>query len=79
MSAATSAAVGASALAYVVHQPQVVAIPGASSVEQVEANAAAADVVLADDEYDALRAAAGAFRPLTGAAAVPKLLAARRR
>ncbi|HYJ74332.1 MAG TPA: aldo/keto reductase [Kineosporiaceae bacterium] len=67
------------ALAYVVHQPQVVAIPGASSVEQVEANAAAADVVLADDEYDALRAAAGAFRPLTGAAAVPKLLAARRR
>ena len=46
------------ALAYVVHHPNVVAIPGASSAEQVEANAAAADVVLADDEYEALRTAA---------------------
>jgi aryl-alcohol dehydrogenase-like predicted oxidoreductase len=67
------------ALAYVVHHPQVVAIPGASSAEQVEANAAAADVVLADGEYDALRSAAQAFRPITGAAAAPKLLRALRR
>ena len=67
------------ALAYVIHQPQVVAIPGASGVEQVEANAAAAEVALADDEYDALRSAARAFRPIGGAAAVPKLLAAMRR
>src|SRR4051795_4859099 len=67
------------ALAYVVHHPQVVAIPGASSAEQVEANAAAADVVLAADEYAALRSAAQAFRPLTGAAAVPKLLSGRLR
>src|SRR4051794_39230866 len=36
------------ALAYVVHHPQVVAIPGASSLEQVEANAAAGDLVFAD-------------------------------
>ena len=43
------------ALAYLVHHPQVVAIPGASSVEQVEANAAAGDLVLAADEYEALR------------------------
>jgi aryl-alcohol dehydrogenase-like predicted oxidoreductase len=65
------------ALAYVVHHPQAVAIPGASGADQVEANAAAADVVLADDEYAALRSAAQAFRPLTGAAAVPRLLSAR--
>jgi aryl-alcohol dehydrogenase-like predicted oxidoreductase len=66
------------ALAYVVQHPQVVAIPGASGVEQVEANAAAADLVLADDEYDTLRSAARAFRPRGGAAAVPRLLLRRR-
>jgi aryl-alcohol dehydrogenase-like predicted oxidoreductase len=65
------------ALAYVVHHPYVVAIPGASSEEQVEANAAAGDVVLADDEYEALRSAAAAFRPVIGARAVPKLLSGR--
>ena len=65
-------------LAYVVHRPEVVAIPGASSAEQVEANAAAADILLADDEYTALRAAAAAFRPITGLKALPKLLSARR-
>jgi aryl-alcohol dehydrogenase-like predicted oxidoreductase len=67
------------ALAYVVHLPQVVAIPGASSVEQVEANAAAADVELAADEYEALQKAAHGFRPLTGAVAIPKLLSGLRR
>ena len=67
------------ALAYVVRQPEVVAIPGASTVAQVEANAAAADIVLADGEAEALRSAARAFRPVTGVAAVPKLLAGLRR
>ena len=67
------------ALAYVVHQPYVVAIPGASSEQQVEANAAAADLELATDEYEALRAAAAAFRPLTGVRAVPGLLRGRLR
>src|SRR3954453_24218795 len=67
------------ALAYVVHHPSVVAIPGASSVEQVEANAAAADVVLADNEYEALRQAAARFDPVSGARSLPKLLAARAR
>jgi aryl-alcohol dehydrogenase-like predicted oxidoreductase len=62
------------ALAYVVHHPWVVAIPGASSVEQVEANAAAGDIVLADDEYAALAAAARAFSPLTGLGAAPRLV-----
>lgn len=66
------------ALAWVVHPPNVIAIPGASSVEQVESNAAAADIRLTDDEYSALTSAAEAFHPVTGARAIPKLLAARR-
>ena len=43
--------------------PQVVVIPGASSVEQLEFNAAAADLDLTDDEHAALTAAARAFTP----------------
>lgn len=66
------------ALAWLVHHPNVVAIPGASSVAQVESNAAAAAIRLADDEHAALTAAAAAFRPLTGAAALPGLVRARR-
>jgi aryl-alcohol dehydrogenase-like predicted oxidoreductase len=65
------------ALAYVLRHPNVVAIPGASGVEQVERNAAAAEIDLADDEYAALVTAAHAFRPVTGLAAVPKLIRAR--
>lgn len=42
------------ALAWVIHSPAVTAIPGASSVEQVESNAAAAEINLADGEYQAL-------------------------
>jgi aryl-alcohol dehydrogenase-like predicted oxidoreductase len=41
----------------------VVAIPGASSVEQLEFNVAAADVELSTESRDALTAAARAFRP----------------
>ncbi len=52
------------ALAWLIHQPNVVAIPGASSVAQVEANAAAADIDLADDEVAELTAQARAFQPL---------------
>ena len=66
------------ALAWVVHPPNVIAIPGASSVAQVESNVAAAGIRLADDEYAALTAAAEAFHPITGARAIPKLLGARR-
>ncbi|MFF3865617.1 aldo/keto reductase [Micromonospora sp. NPDC001898] len=65
------------ALAHLLRHPNVVAIPGASSVEQVERNAAAAEIDLADDEYAALAAAARAFRPVTGLAAVPMLIRAR--
>jgi aryl-alcohol dehydrogenase-like predicted oxidoreductase len=45
------------ALAWVIRHPAVAAIPGASSVEQVESNAAAAEINLSDDEDQALRAA----------------------
>jgi aryl-alcohol dehydrogenase-like predicted oxidoreductase len=65
------------ALAYVLRHPNVVAIPGASSVEQMERNAAAAEIDLTEDEYAALVNAARAFRPITGLAAVPKLLRSR--
>jgi aryl-alcohol dehydrogenase-like predicted oxidoreductase len=67
------------ALAWVVHHPNVVAIPGASSVAQLESNVAAADIRLTDAEYAALTAAAQAYQPLTGVPAIPKLVASRRR
>jgi aryl-alcohol dehydrogenase-like predicted oxidoreductase len=53
------------ALAWLVALPRVVVIPGASSVEQLENNAAAAAISLATDERAALTAAAQAFRPLS--------------
>ncbi|MGY2001945.1 aldo/keto reductase [Blastococcus sp. SYSU DS1024] len=55
------------ALAWLVAQPRVVVIPGASSVEQLEFNAAADDLELAEDEVAALTAAARAFTPVSGA------------
>jgi aryl-alcohol dehydrogenase-like predicted oxidoreductase len=58
------------ALAWVIHHPAVVAIPGASSVEQVESNAAAAEIELTDGEFQALTAASDRFRPVTGPAAL---------
>lgn len=61
------------ALAWLIRRPNVVVIPGASSVAQVEANAAAADLELADDEDAALRAAAEAFHPVTGIPAMSQL------
>lgn len=66
------------ALAYLIRNPSVVAIPGASGVEQMERNAAAADIELADDEYALLVREARAFTPVTGLAAAPKLVQARR-
>ena len=57
------------ALAWLVRRPNVVVIPGASSVEQAESNARAAEIELTDDEDAALTGASDAYRPL-GAAAV---------
>jgi aryl-alcohol dehydrogenase-like predicted oxidoreductase len=63
------------ALAWVIRRPNVVAIPGASSVAQLEANAAAADLTLSDDEDVRLTEAADRFRPRRGLAAVPEMVA----
>ena len=65
------------ALAWVIHRPAVVAIPGASSVGQLESNVAAADIDLTEAEYQVLRTAATRFRPVTGPAVLPGLLRAR--
>ena len=43
------------ALAWVIQHSVVAAIPGASSVEQLESNVAAAEIRLTDDEYQALQ------------------------
>lgn len=51
------------ALAWIIHQPAVVAIPGASSVRQLESNVAAAEIELADDEYQALHAVSARICP----------------
>jgi aryl-alcohol dehydrogenase-like predicted oxidoreductase len=53
------------ALAWLISLPNVVAIPGASSVEQLEFNVAAADIALSAQSRDALTAAARAFRPVS--------------
>src|SRR5436190_1412709 len=53
------------ALAWLISLPNVVAIPGASSVEQLEFNVAAADIELSSESRDALTAAARAFRPVS--------------
>lgn len=53
------------ALAWLLGLPQVVVIPGASSVEQLEFNAGAADLDLAADEQQALTDAAHAFTPVS--------------
>jgi aryl-alcohol dehydrogenase-like predicted oxidoreductase len=65
------------ALAWTIRHPHVVAIPGASSVAQVESNAAAAEIELGDDEYAALTSAAEAFHPVKGVSAIPSLVRTR--
>ena len=54
------------ALAWVIRHPAVAAIPGASSVEQLESNVAAASIELTDDEYRGLQAASARFHPVPG-------------
>jgi len=55
------------ALAWLLSLPQVVVIPGASSVEQLEFNVAAADLELDADAQAALTQAARAFIPISAA------------
>lgn len=54
------------ALAWLIRKPNVVAIPGASSVKQLESNAAAADLELTDDDDARLTEASDAFEPVRG-------------
>jgi aryl-alcohol dehydrogenase-like predicted oxidoreductase len=65
------------ALAWVIRSPAVVAIPGASSVEQLESNVVAADIDLTGDQCEVLLAASARFRPISGPAAVAQLARAR--
>ncbi len=62
------------ALAWTIHRPTVLAIPGASSVAQVESNAAAAEIELTSEEWTALNDAADRYRPVGGLSAVAGVL-----
>ena len=62
------------ALAWLIHDPQVIAIPGVKSVEQVEENVAAADIALSDAEWARLGDAARAFRRTSFISAVPGMI-----
>jgi len=62
------------ALAWIIGHPNVVAIPGASTVAQLQRNAEAADLDLTAEDEQRLVDAAEAFRPLSGMAAVPSLI-----
>jgi aryl-alcohol dehydrogenase-like predicted oxidoreductase len=61
-----------------IRKPNVVAIPGASSVEQLEHNVAAADLELTDAEADELTSESDQFAPISGPATGVALLRARR-
>jgi aryl-alcohol dehydrogenase-like predicted oxidoreductase len=61
------------ALAWVIRRPNVVAIPGASNVAQLESNVAAADLELTDDDDARLTGAADRFEPRRGPSTFPAL------
>lgn len=67
------------ALAWLIGHPNVVAIPGASSVEQLRHNVEAADLDLTDGEVEELTAESGRFHPVGGVDTARGLLRARRR
>jgi len=61
------------ALAWLIRRKNVVVIPGASSVAQAEANAAAADIELSDDEDARLVEASDRYAPIAGFSAMTRL------
>jgi aryl-alcohol dehydrogenase-like predicted oxidoreductase len=67
------------ALAWLTHDPVVVAIPGASSVAQLEDNAAAADIDLTDEEHKALSDESRKFAPVSWPTALPRMIGSRLR
>ncbi len=66
------------ALAWLIRKPNVVAIPGASSVEQLRRNVEAADLDLSDAEAEELTAESDRFTPLNVVGTVSGRLRARR-
>jgi aryl-alcohol dehydrogenase-like predicted oxidoreductase len=64
------------ALAWLVHHPNTVAIPGASSVDQLRHNVEAADLDLKDAEIEELNAEAARFQPIGKPATARELLRA---
>ncbi len=62
------------ALAWLIALPRTVAIPGASNVEQLEFNVAAADIELTEQARDALTEAARAFTPAPASRALTNLV-----
>jgi aryl-alcohol dehydrogenase-like predicted oxidoreductase len=65
------------ALAWVIKSPAVVAIPGASTVGQLEHNVAAAEIDLTDEEHETLCTASDRFQPVTGVNGYSKVAKAR--
>jgi aryl-alcohol dehydrogenase-like predicted oxidoreductase len=76
VAAAHGASCAQVSLAWLVRRPNVVVIPGASSIEQAESNAASAHIDLSAAEDDALTAASDAYRPVRGAAVAPAFVRA---
>ena len=66
------------ALAWLIRKPNVVAIPGASSVAQLERNVAAGDLDLTDEEHDELTAESDRFEPIGNVATGMGMLRSRR-
>jgi aryl-alcohol dehydrogenase-like predicted oxidoreductase len=64
------------ALAWLISHPNVVAIPGASTVAQLQRNAEAADLELTVEDGHRLVEAAEAYHPLSGVESVPSLVRA---
>ena len=62
------------ALAWLLHHPNVLVIPGAKSIAQVEANAAAADMQLSEHEFDVITQASDGFGGVSRLGSVPQLL-----
>jgi aryl-alcohol dehydrogenase-like predicted oxidoreductase len=79
VAAAHSATPTQIALAWVIRHPAVAAIPGVSSVEQLESNVAAADIELTNEEYQALQVASTRFHPVPGPGLISRQIQAVRR
>jgi aryl-alcohol dehydrogenase-like predicted oxidoreductase len=63
------------ALAWLIHLPNVIAIPGARTVEQLEMNAAAADIALAEADWQALTRLSRQVKPDRRGRGLKRLLA----